>query len=371
VKVRIPKEKLQEIHKQNDREVEVNRDMSLKEYDELLDSYGKGGVTTSVGDVESPWGISIATEFDTELMLEEINKSDPKVAIEITDKKLIGICKRFGIVGGRLNPFDVLNNLPYDDMIIDMYSAEKQDTKVGIRVIIDKSSIPSEKMVKKYHHGHSIGYFLIMSRSEKDPEEYYVGMRLQIENVNKRSIFTVDHTNGTFRVSDDPALRKEYRDKLFDCDESVKDRFVDSNGNNLEELAQRSIAIWTSIVTGLKNPEIREIWETRSREYSESNKPSTYVYNSKPLENIKRIYMCEPHHTGREITRHTDKWYVREHIAHSKYGKEFIRKGHYKGPKAKDESSKVEPRKRSVETWDTSKIDRDQYAKFMALLDED
>jgi hypothetical protein len=368
MKARIPKEKLEEIRRQNNKEVEVDRDMSLKDYDELIDSYGKGGVTTSVGDVESPWGISLATEFDTELMLEEINASDPKIVIETTDQKLIEVCTRFRIIAHKVSPLDTLRNLPYDDMIIDLHSSKVEKASMGLRVIIDKSSIPSEKEAKKYKC-HNIGYLLVESSTEHDDERYYVGMRLSIIYTKQKKLsFSLSHTDGTFRVTDDPVLRKEYRDKVFNCDESVKERFIDKDGNNIEALMFKSINIWVAVVTALKNPEIREIWETKSREYSKNTTPSPYVYNSKPLENIKRIYMCEPHHTGRELTRHTDKWYVREHIAHSKYGKEYVRRGHYKGPKAKDDAVKAQPRKHTVDTYDNSNIDRDDLKEFFEQL---
>ena len=95
------------------------------------------------------------------------------------------------------------------------------------------------------------------------------------------------------------------------------------------------------------------------------------MYNNQPLRNIKRIYMCEHNFSGREITRHTDKWLVREHKAHSKYGKEFTRKEHYKGPKAKDEKVKAEPRKRTVDDWDKSNINRDDIANFIAMLNKE
>ena len=77
--------------------------------------------------------------------------------------------------------------------------------------------------------------------------------------------------------------------------------------------------------------------------------------------------MCEHQSTGRELERHTDKWYVRGHEVHKKNGKVYFRKGHYKGPGRDDKDSKPEPRKMVLNTFGNS-LDKEDLDEFYNLL---
>ena len=86
----------------------------------------------------------------------------------------------------------------------------------------------------------------------------------------------------------------------YDHDEATINEYqkikqTGSRGVNDTTIFLTFITILPYIIKALNNPEIKEIWETEEVKISDNPDLKKY-YPKRPLENIKRIYMCEHTH---------------------------------------------------------------------------
>lgn len=314
--------------------------------------------------IRSPLGFDIYSEYYSERLIEEVLKHKPKVLIDTNIPIMRDLDSHFKETKDHNDFLYYFENLPYDDMLINIKDPSN-NTAVHIHMIIKKKKYFDHKANIESGKFEPFDFGIMSVSLYSGSECVYpetattIGLVFDEENKIFHPIFS-----GFFLVSTSRAHRKSFRDRFIDHTDEIDDTI----SLKIVNLMMGSLDSWCTCVFALNNPEIREIWETNTREQNATDKPSVYMYNNQPLRNIKRIYMCEHNFSGREITRRTDKWLVREHKAHSKYGKEFTRKEHYKGPKAKDDNVKVEPRKRKVDTYDQSNIDRDKISEFMSML---
>ena len=373
MKARIPKQINNDQDNQNEmaqHDFGFDRDTTNKEIQRKINKFAK-----KIGDwsgaapgpplrIRSPLGFDIYSEHYSERLIEDMLKHKPKVLIDTNIPIMRDLDSRFKETKDHKDFLYYFENLPYDDMLIKIKDPSN-NTSILIHMIIKKKRYLDHK--DNIESGKFEPFdFGIMSVSLYSGSECIypetattIGLVFDEEKNILHPIFS-----GFFLVNTSRAYRKSFRDRFIDHSDEIDDTI----SLKIINIMMGALDSWCTCVFALNNPEVREIWETNTQEQNKTNKQAIYMYNNQPLRNIKRIYMCEPHHTGRELTRHTDKWLVREHKAHSKYGKEFTRKEHYKGPKAKDNTVEAQPRKRTVDTYDNSNIDRDDLKEFFEQL---
>ena len=374
MKVRIPKQpdNIQDIQNETaQHDFGFDRNTTNKEIQRKINKFAKkignwdGVVPAPPIRTRCPMGFDIYSEYYSERLIEEMLKNrKPKVLIDTNIPIMRDLDSHFRENKENANFLYYFENLPYDDMLINIKDPSN-DTAIHIRMIVEKKKYLDNKddiesgVFEPFDFGIMSVSFYSGSECIYPETATTVGLVFDKEKDILHPVFS-----GFFLVNISREYRKLFRDRFIDHADEIDDTI----SLKLVNAMMGAIDSWCTCVFALNNPEIREIWETNTREQNETDKSSIYMYNNQPLRNIKRIYMCKHNFSEREITRHTDKWLVREHKAHSKYGKEFIRKEHYKGPKAKDDNVKVEPRKRKVDTYDKSNIDRDKISAFMSML---
>lgn len=373
MKARIPKQTNNDQDIQNEmaqHDFGFDRNSTNKEIQRKINKFAKkigNWEGASIGPpirIRSPLGFDIYSEHYSERLIEDMLKRKPKVLIDTSIPIMKDLDSRFKETKDHNDFLYYFENLPYDDMLISIKDPAN-NTAIHIRMIIKKKKYLDKKDDIKSRNFEPFDFGIMSVSLYSGSECMYpetattVGLVLDEEPHIFHPIFS-----GFFPVNTSRAYRKSFRDRLIDHTDEIDDTIT----LKIVNIMMGALDSWCTCVFALNNPEIREIWETNTQEQNKTDKPSIYMYNNQPLRNIKRIYMCEPHHTGREITRHTDKWLVREHKAHSKYGKEFTRKEHYKGPKAKDDTVQAQTRKHTVDTYDNSNIDRDDLKEFFEQL---
>jgi hypothetical protein len=267
------------------------------------------------------------------LFIEKIDDSNPQSEIIASGEKLSEIIKKQDIDLFE-NEVDTYMKSPYDDFIMTM------DDNSHYRVILYKEEIKSVTEPYMCNRRYSKPVGIIMAKSHEYSDCTIFGV-LSFEKFLDRL--------DVFKLTINPYIGLS----IYDHDETKINEFqkiiqTGSGGVNDTTIFLTFITILPTVIKALNNPEIKEIWETKDVKISDNPDLKKY-YTKRPLENIKRVYMCEHAHIDREIEHHTDKWFVRGHEVHMKNGTTYFRRGYYKGP-ARFDDSIIEPRKRTLDT---------------------
>lgn len=315
-----------------------------------------GGILTKytqLGPEKSPSGILIMNPTTHQSFINKIDNSCAQSEIITTREKLSEIVMRYsGSYDLLENDPDVYLKSPYDDFVVML------DDKWFYRVILDKEKIKAVTKSYMEYRQFSETVGLIMINSHEHSEYMIMGV-LTFEKFLGRS--------DVFKLTLNPKMGIS----IYEHDESKLNEFhkIVQTGFGINDSTEilMFITVLPTIIKALNDPEIREIWTTKTVSASDGIISKYYPSNNKPIENIKRIYMCEHQETGRQLERHTDKWFVRGHEVHRKDGKVYFRKGHYKGPAREDTNVKLEPRKRSIDTFgnNLNKEDLDEFYKLL------
>ena len=344
-------------------DIELSYDTRREDLDKLIDSLNSVGISEVIFSYPNVSGdnFSIEAEAVSVDYIDDINDSVPKADIIISKDKFSEINNKYGYTP-KYDGYDMIKKLAYDDIIFTL-----SDWDFKVRVIVNMESVINEiKYMKQHNETWSmmiVGYIIMYDNNvSDDPDEWVVAMPIHIyESFRTRKQryyqFIASENDGIFSISDKFEVRKRFRHNML---RFGSDRYNITSFNQM-------LLVWENIAKALNDPEIKEIWETKEIKISSDPSLKRYSSNKKPLENIKRIYMCEHQSTGREIERHTDKWYVRGHEVHRKNGKVFFRKGHYKGPGRDDKDNKPEPRKMVLNTFGNS-LDKEDLDDFYNLL---
>lgn len=343
--------------------IELSYDTRRDDMDNLLDALQSAGISEVTFSYPNVSGNNFCIEVESvsEDYIDDINDSVPKADIIISEDKLSELNNKYGFTP-KYDGYDMVTRLSYDDLI---FASSNWDFK--IRVIVNIESTKNEIQYMKQHNETwsrmIVGYIIIYDNMvSEDPDEWDVAMPIHIyESFRTRKQryyqFIASEDDGIFSISDKFEVRRKFRHNMI---QFGSDRYTITSFNQM-------LLMWENIAKALNDPEIKEIWETKEIKISNDPSIKRYSSNKKPLENIKRIYMCEHQSTGREIERHTDKWYVRGHEVHRKNGKVFFRKGYYKGPGRDDKDTKPEPRKRVINTFGNT-LDKEDLDEFYNLI---
>jgi hypothetical protein len=283
------------------------------------------------------------------LFIEKIDDSNPQSEIIASGEKLSEIIKKQDIDLFE-NEVDTYMKSPYDDFIMTM------DDNSHYRVILYKEEIKSVTEPYMYNRRYSKPVGIIMAESHEYSDCTIFGV-LSFEKFLDRL--------DVFKLTINPYIGLS----IYDHDETKINEFqkiiqTGSGGVNDTTIFLTFITILPTVIKALNNPEIKEIWETEDVKISDNSDLKKY-YTKRPLENIKRVYMCEHAHIDREIEHHTDKWFVRGHEVHMKNGTTYFRRGYYKGPARLDDRI-IEPRKRTLNTvCDDVKKDLDDFYNLL------
>jgi hypothetical protein len=264
--------------------------------------------------------------------IEKIDDSNPQSEIVTTGEKLGEIIekRKYDLFE---NEVDIYMKSPFDDFIV-----TKDDEQY--RVILYKEKIKSVTKPYMYNRRFSEPVGIIMSNSYEYSDYKIFGVLVFEKFLGSSDVFklTINPYIGLSTYEHDETKINEFQKIVKTGSRGVKDTTT----------LIAFITLLMTIIKALNDPEIKEIWETEAVKISD-NPDLKKCYSKRPLENIKRIYMCEHTHVDREIERHTDKWFVRGHEVHKKNGKTYFRRGYYKGPARLDDKI-IEPRKRTLDT---------------------
>jgi hypothetical protein len=264
--------------------------------------------------------------------IEKIDDSNPQSEIVTTGEKLGEIIekRKYDLFE---NEVDIYMKSPFDDFIV-----TKDDEQY--RVILYKEKIKSVTKPYMYNRRFSEPVGIIMGNSYEYSDYKIFGVLVFEKFLGSSDVFklTINPYIGLSTYEHDETKINEFQKIVKTGSRGVKDTTT----------LIAFITLLMTIIKALNDPEIKEIWETEAVKISD-NPDLKKCYSKRPLENIKRIYMCEHTHVDREIERHTDKWFVRGHEVHKKNGKTYFRRGYYKGPARLDDKI-IEPRKRTLDT---------------------
>ena len=316
----------------------------------ILTKYTQIGLEEPPRTMETPGdGTSDMDSTIHKLFIEKIDDSNPQSEIIVAGEKLSEIIKKQDIDLFE-NEVDTYMKSPYDDFIMTM------DNNSHYRVILYKEKIKSVTKPYMYNRRYSEPVGIIMAESHEYSDCTIFGV-LSFEKFLGRL--------DVFKLTINPYIGLS----IYDHDETKINEFqkiiqTGSGGVNDTTIFLTFITILPTVIKALNNPEIKEIWETEDVKISDNPDLKKY-YTKRPLENIKRIYMCEHTHVDREIEHHTDKWFVRGHEVHMKNGTTYFRRGYYKGPARLDDRI-IEPRKRTLNTvCDDVKKDLDDFYNLL------
>lgn len=307
---------------------------------------------TNIGSIKNPNGVMLMNPIKHKSFIEKIDASYTQSEIITTKEKFIEIVNKY-TTGDILseNEVDVYMKSPYDDFILAV------DEKC-YRIIIDKEKIKSVTKPYMYNRNYSEPVGMIIADSNEYPEYTIFGVLSFEKFLGNSDVFKL-----TINAKLGLSIYEHDESKLNEFQKSVQPNFGIKDSTEILSF----ITLLPTIIKALNDPEVKEIWDTQEINISDDPHSTRLVSDKKPLENIKRIYMCEHQPVGRELERHTDKWYVRGHEVHRKNGKVFFRKGHYKGPGREDPNNKPEPRKRVINTFGNS-LDKEDLDEFYNLL---
>lgn len=302
--------------------------------------------------IETPNGMNMMNPIKHKMFIEKIDASHTQSEIITTKEKFIEIVNKYTDDNILLeNEVDVYMKSPYEDFILAV--DEKR-----YRIIIDKEKIKSVNKPYMYNRKYSEPVGMIIADSNEYPEYTIFGVLSFEKFLNQLNVFKL-----TLNAMIGLSIYEHDQQKL---DEFQKNIHPDFGIKDTTEILT-FITLVPCIIKALNDPEIKEIWETKEINISDDPHSARLVSDKKPLENIKRIYMCEHKHTDRVLERHTDKWYVKGHEVHRKNGKVFFRKGHYKGPGRDDKDNKPEPRKMVLNTFGNT-LDKEDLDNFFNML---
>lgn len=294
-------------------------------------------------------GISAMDSTIHKQFIEKIDDSNPQSEIIAAGEKLSEIIKKQDHDLFE-NEVDIYMKSPYDDFIMTM------DDNSHYRVILYKEKIKSVTKPYMYNRQYSQPVGIIIAKSREYSDYTIFGVLSFEKFLDRLDVFklTVNPYIGLSVYDHDEAKINEYQ-KIIQ---------TGSGGVNDATAFLTFITVLPYIIKALNNPEIKEIWETEEVKISDNPDLKKY-YTKRPLENIKRIYMCEHTHVDREIEHHTDKWFVRGHEVHKKNGTTYFRRGYYKGPARLDDRV-IEPRKMILNTvCDDVKKDLDDFYNLL------
>jgi hypothetical protein len=264
--------------------------------------------------------------------IEKIDDSNPQSEIVTTGEKLGEIIekRKYDLFE---NEVDIYMKSPFDDFIV-------TNDDEQYRVILYKEKIKSVTKPYMYNRRFSEPVGIIMGNSYEYSDYKIFGVLVFEKFLGSSDVFklTINPHIGLSTYEHDETKINEFQKIVKTGSRGVKDTTT----------LIAFITLLMTIIKALNDPEIKEIWETEAVKISD-NPDLKKCYSKRPLENIKRIYMCEHTHVDREIERHTDKWFVRGHEVHKKNGKTYFRRGYYKGPARLDDKI-IEPRKRTLDT---------------------
>jgi hypothetical protein len=316
----------------------------------ILTKYTQIGLEEPSRTMETPGdGTSDMDSTIHKLFIEKIDDSNPQSEIIASGEKLSEIIKKQDIDLFE-NEVDTYMKSPYDDFIMTM------DDNSHYRVILYKEEIKSVTEPYMYNRRYSKPVGIIMAESHEYSDCTIFGV-LSFEKFLDRL--------DVFKLTINPYIGLS----IYDHDETKINEFqkiiqTGSGGVNDTTIFLTFITILPTVIKALNNPEIKEIWETEDVKIGDNSDLKKY-YTKRPLENIKRVYMCEHAHIDREIEHHTDKWFVRGHEVHMKNGTTYFRRGYYKGPARLDDRI-IEPRKRTLNTvCDDVKKDLDDFYNLL------
>jgi hypothetical protein len=332
----------------------VTRDESIasvtKKFNDLTKNSNTPGVYIECNET-TPKGVPIVPEFKHVEALAAVDKSSPQIDIIVPDEKMGELLNRYESEIFE-NEKELYMKSPYDDMLITCNNRR-------FRIILYKqgTQVFTSKLFKHKREMDHVGYIIMEPMDGSDRYISFGGLFYRLLGSPNAFKLTVDPKFLTI-YEHNPAERKRFRDKL------AVDKYT-----QLQDATDMImfLTLLPAIMRALMDPEVKEIWETKEINLSNDPHSTGLVSNKKPLENIKRVYMCEHQHTDREIERHTNKWYVRGHEVHRKDGKVFFRKGHYKGPGRDDKDNKPEPRKMVLNKFGNS-LDKEDLDNFYNLL---
>ena len=280
--------------------------------------------------------------------IEKIDDSNPQSEIVTTGEKLGEIIekRKYDLFE---NEVDIYMKSPFDDFIV-----TKDDEQY--RVILYKEKIKSVTKPYMYNRRFSEPVGIIMGNSYEYSDYKIFGVLVFEKFLGSSDVFklTINPYIGLSTYEHDETKINEFQKIVQTGSRGVKDTTT----------LIAFITLLMAIIKALNDPEIKEIWETEAVKISD-NPDLKKCYSKRPLENIKRIYMCEHTHVDREIEHHTDKWFVRGHEVHMKNGTTYFRRGYYKGPARLDDRI-IEPRKRTLNTvCDDVKKDLDDFYNLL------
>lgn len=307
---------------------------------------------TQLGPEKSPTGLLTMNPITRQSYINKIDNSCTQSEIITTRDKLSEIVMRYsGSYDLMENDPDVYIKSPYDDFIVLL------DDKWYYRVILDKEKIKTVTKSYMELRQYSEPAGIIMINSHEHSEYMILGVLTFEKFLGQSDVFKL-------------TLNPKIGISIYDHDETKLDEFqkLVRTGFGINDSTEilMFITVLPTIIKALNDPEIKEIWTTKTISASDGL-GSKYYPSNKPIENIKRIYFCDHQETGRQLERHTDKWFVRGHEVHRKNGTVFYRKGHYKGPAREDTNVKPEPRKRSIDTFGST-LNKEDLDEFYNLL---
>lgn len=298
----------------------------------ILTKYTQIGLEESPRTNESLIKLRLMDLTTHKQFIEKIDDSNPQSEIVTTGEKLGEIIekRKYDLFE---NEVDIYMKSPFDDFIV-----TKDDEQY--RVILYKEKIKSVTKPYMYNRRFSEPVGIIMGNSYEYSDYKIFGVLVFEKFLGSSDVFklTINPYIGLSTYEHDETKINEFQKIVKTGSRGVKDTTT----------LIAFITLLMAIIKALNDPEIKEIWETEAVKISD-NPGLKKCYSKRPLENIKRIYMCEHTHVDREIERHTDKWFVRGHEVHKKNGKTYFRRGYYKGPARLDDKI-IEPRKRTLDT---------------------
>ena len=298
----------------------------------ILTKYTQIDLEESPRTNESPIKLKLMDLTTHKQFIEKIDDSNPQSEIVTTGEKLGEIIekRKYDLFE---NEVDIYMKSPFDDFIV-----TKDDEQY--RVILYKEKIKSVTKPYMYNRRFSEPVGIIMGNSYEYSDYKIFGVLVFEKFLGSSDVFklTINPYIGLSTYEHDETKINEFQKIVKTGSRGVKDTTT----------LIAFITLLMTIIKALNDPEIKEIWETEAVKISD-NPDLKKCYSKRPLENIKRIYMCEHTHVDREIERHTDKWFVRGHEVHKKNGKTYFRRGYYKGPARLDDKI-IEPRKRTLDT---------------------
>ena len=327
-----------------------NVEQFTNENSSILTKYTQIGLEEPPRTMETPGvGMSVMDSTIHKQFIEKIDDSNPQSEIIAAGEKLREIIKKQDKDLFE-NEVDIYMKSPYDDFIMTM------DDNSHYRVILYKEKIKYVTKPYMYNRRFSEPVGIIMGKSREYSDYTIFGVLSFEKFLDRLDVFklTINPYIGLSPYDHDESKINEYQ-KIIQ---------TGSGGINDTTAFLTFITILPYIIKALNNPEIKEIWETEEVKISDNPDLKKY-YTKRPLENIKRIYMCEHTHVDREIEHHTDKWFVRGHEVHMKNGTTYFRRGYYKGPARLDDRI-IEPRKRTLNTvCDDVKKDLDDFYNLL------